>query len=78
MNSQLNRYGDKMAHWAYVISTAVDNGTTSANVSMANDMSDASIAMVQVAEPLPGVTPDVQTAIGDVDAVQADCSGLTS
>ena len=77
VNSQLNRYGDKMAHWAYVISTAVDNGTTSADVSMANDMGDAGIAVVQVAEPLPGVTHGAQTAIGDVDSVQADCSGLT-
>jgi hypothetical protein len=48
-----------------------------ATVQVANDLSDAGIAVVQVAEPLPDVTPDVQSAIADVEAVQGDCAALT-
>lgn len=76
-DSTLNQYADDMSHWSYVVNQAVDNGTTSDSVQLANDLGDAGIATVQVAEPLSGVTPDVESAIQDVDAVQGDCSGLS-
>jgi hypothetical protein len=75
-DSNLNNYADNMLHWSYVVNQAVDNGTTSATVQFANDLGDAGVATVQVAEPLPGVTPDVESAIVDVDAVQRGCSAL--
>ena len=76
-NDTLDSYANDLSHWTYVVNQAVDNGTTSATVQFANDLGDAGIATVQVAEPLPGVTPDVQSAIADVDAVQSECSALT-
>lgn len=75
-DSALNKYADDMSHWSYTVTQGVDNGTTSASVQLANEFGDAGIATVQVAEPLTGVTPDVQTAIDDVNAVQEDCSTL--
>jgi hypothetical protein len=74
-----NRYADRMAHWSYVISQAVIVGTTAAPEQFANDLGDAGIAAVQVAEPLGhGVIPDVQKAINNVNAVETDCASLTA
>jgi hypothetical protein len=77
VNNTLDGYASKMSHWTYVVNQAVDNGTTTAGVRFANDLGNAGIATVQVAEPLPGGTPDVQSATDDVDQVQSDCAGLT-
>jgi hypothetical protein len=74
---RLNGFADNMAHWSYVVYQAIQNGTTSASVQLANDLGDAGIAVVQVAEPLGhGVSPNVEKAINKIDAVQSDCSGL--
>jgi hypothetical protein len=77
VNPTLDGYANDLSHWSYVVNQAVDNGTTTAGVGFANDLGDAGIATVQVAEPLPGVTPDVESAITDVDAVEGDCSALS-
>src|ERR1039458_4321906 len=67
VDAALNRYADDMAHWSHVIDQAIGDGTTSASVQFSNDLGDAGVATVQVAEPLgPGVAPDVQSAIQDV------------
>jgi hypothetical protein len=65
-----------MAHWSYVVGQAISAGTTSAGAQFANDLADAGTATVQVAEPLPDVTPDVQSAILVVDIIHGYCSGL--
>jgi hypothetical protein len=75
-DSTLNQYGDQMAHWSYVVGQAISAGTTSAGAQFTNDLADAGTATVQVAEPLPGVTPDVQSAILVIDIINGYCSGL--
>jgi hypothetical protein len=74
-DGKLNGYADQMSHWSYVITQAVADGSTAASIQFANDLGDAGIATVQVAEPLGhGVTPDVHSAAQDVSGVQDDCT----
>ena len=65
-----------MSHWSYVVNQAVDNGTTSASVALANDLGDSGIATVQAGvagETDPGAA---SSALSNVQSVQSDCSGL--
>jgi hypothetical protein len=76
LGNTLNTYGDDMAHWSYVVNQAVDNGTTSASVALANDLGDAGVATVQAGvagETAPGAAG---SALSDVQSVESDCSGL--
>jgi hypothetical protein len=76
LGNTLNKYGDDMSHWSYVVNQAVDNGTTSASVALANDLGDAGIATVQAGvagETDPGAA---SSALSNVQSVQSDCSGL--
>jgi hypothetical protein len=66
-----------MSRWSYVVDQAVNNGTASATVQFSNDLAGTGIATVLAAGSLPGVAPDVQSAITDVDTVQGDCCALT-
>ncbi len=76
-NSTLGSYANDLSHWSIVVSRAVANGTTSATLLFAIHLGQAGLAVVGVAEPLPGVTPDVRSAIVHVNAVRSDCSALT-
>jgi hypothetical protein len=76
LGNTLNKYGDDMSHWSYVVNQAVDDGTTSASVSLANDLGDAGLATVQAGvagETDPGAAG---SALSDMQSVESDCSGL--
>ena len=78
LGNTLNKYGDDMSHWSYVVNQAVDNGTTLASVALANDLGDAGIATVQAGvagETDPGAA---SSALSSVQSVQSDCSGVVT
>lgn len=76
LGNTLNKYGDDIAHWSYVVNQAVDNGTTSASVALANDLGDTGLTTVQAGvagETDPGAAG---SALSDMQSVESDCSGL--
>lgn len=75
-DSTLRKYASDMSHWSYTVNQAVDNGTTTASADLANEFGDAGVATEEVADPLSGSAPDVESAADDVDALNADCSTL--
>ncbi len=77
VNWKLMGDGSKMAHWSYVITQAVMNGTTSMTVQFANDLGDASTDVDQSAGPATAISaPDPQTALNDIVAVGGDCANI--
>ncbi len=77
VNWKLMGDGSKMAHWSYVITQAVMNGTTSTTVQFANDLGDASTDVDQSAGPATAISaPDPQTALNDIVAVGGDCADI--
>ena len=75
-NSTLTSYANDLLHGGLAVDRAEANGTTSATFQFAIDLGKAGLAVVPVAEPLPGVTPDVRSAIAHVNAVHRDCAAL--
>jgi hypothetical protein len=77
-NSKLVADAGKMAHWTYVMTQAVTNGTTNATVQFANDLGDAATAVTEAAFPASSLTtPDPIGALVDIARVSNDCSALT-
>ena len=77
-NWKLDGDANKMAHWTYVMTQAVTNGTTNATIQFANDLGDASTEVAQASFPPTAISsPDPLTALTDIYRVKNDCSSLT-
>lgn len=77
-NWKLDGDANKMAHWTYVMTQAINNGTSQAPIQFANDLGDASTDVGQSSFPPTAISaPDPLTALTDIDRVSNDCSALT-
>jgi hypothetical protein len=69
LNGTLARYGGKLAHWSYLVTSADDN------TQLANDLGNAGLALTEA-----GVAPsqfhaaDLRRAVAYVGSVTSDCN----
>jgi len=74
--SELLKDAGKLAHWSYLVTQAISNGTSQATVQLPDDLGEAGLAVTAAAFPPSQGEPDPQAALNAIIAVGQDCADL--